>query len=49
MRQAGITDIELIPGSGGVFDVTVDGIKRYSKRQTGRFPTDAEVDTWTHP
>jgi predicted Rdx family selenoprotein len=27
---------ELIPGSGGVFDVTVDGTKVYSKHQTGR-------------
>jgi hypothetical protein len=27
-----------------VFDVFVDGQLRYSKRVTGRFPTDAEVD-----
>jgi predicted Rdx family selenoprotein len=27
---------ELIPGSGGVFDVTVDGALVYSKHATGR-------------
>jgi predicted Rdx family selenoprotein len=26
----------LIPGSGGVFDVTVDGTRVYSKHETGR-------------
>lgn len=30
--------ISLIPGSGGVFEVRVDGQTVYSKRQTGRFP-----------
>jgi selT/selW/selH-like putative selenoprotein len=26
-----------------VFEITVDGKLRFSKKQTGRFPTDAEV------
>ena len=30
-------------GSGGVFDVTVDGKLVYSKHQTGRFPNPGEV------
>jgi selenoprotein W-related protein len=34
---------ELIEGSGGVFDVTVDGKLIYSKFQTGRFPEDDEI------
>ena len=34
---------ELIKGSGGVFDVTVDGALVYSKHATGRFPENAEV------
>jgi selenoprotein W-related protein len=34
---------ELIKGSGGVFDVTVDGVLIYSKHRTGRFPDNAEV------
>jgi len=34
----------LVPGVGGVFEITVDGKLLYSKKQTGRFPTDEEVD-----
>jgi selenoprotein W-related protein len=34
---------ELIKGSGGVFDVTVDGVLIHSKHRTGRFPDNAEV------
>jgi selT/selW/selH-like putative selenoprotein len=36
-------EVELVPGVAGVFDITVDGQLRYSKKQTGRFPTDDEV------
>jgi selT/selW/selH-like putative selenoprotein len=36
-------DVELIKGGSGVFDITIDGALVYSKRQTGRFPTDDEV------
>ena len=38
-----IEDIVLQEGSGGVFDVTVDRTKIYSKDKTGRFPTNAEI------
>jgi len=34
----------LVPGVGGVFEIIVDGKLLYSKKQTGRFPTDEEVD-----
>jgi len=34
---------ELIKGSGGVFDVTVDDVLIYSKHRTGRYPGNAEV------
>jgi selT/selW/selH-like putative selenoprotein len=34
----------LTPGSSGVFEITVDGVIRYSKRRTGRFPSEAEID-----
>lgn len=34
---------ELIPGSGGIFDVVLDGEKIFSKFQTGRFPTHEEI------
>lgn len=30
-------------GSGGIFDVTVDGDLIYSKAETGRFPEHQEV------
>jgi len=36
-------EVELVPGVGGVFEITVDGQLKYSKKQTGRFPTDDEV------
>lgn len=28
----------MVPSSGGVFEVTVNGEKVYSKKATGRFP-----------
>jgi selenoprotein W-related protein len=36
-------EVELVPGVGGVFEITVDGQLKFSKKQTGRFPTDEEV------
>jgi len=33
----------LVKGSGGVFDVTVDGRTVYSKFETGQFPEPGEV------
>ncbi|MCP5151840.1 MAG: hypothetical protein H6983_09425 [Ectothiorhodospiraceae bacterium] len=42
MNRGG-AEVELVRGSGGVFEITVDGALRYSKRATGRFPTDDEV------
>ncbi|MYD46320.1 MAG: SelT/SelW/SelH family protein [Gammaproteobacteria bacterium] len=32
--------VEIIPGSGGIFDVDVDGELVYSKHQTGEFPNE---------
>ncbi len=34
---------ELIAGSGGVFEVVVDGKKLFSKKALGRFPQDGEI------
>jgi selenoprotein W-related protein len=34
---------ELVKGSGGIFDVVVDGRLIYSKHQTGRFPRHDEI------
>jgi selenoprotein W-related protein len=36
-------DSELIEGSGGVFDVRVDGQVIFSKKETGRFPEHDEI------
>ena len=36
-------EVELVPGVGGVFEITVDGRLAFSKKQTGRFPTDEEI------
>jgi selT/selW/selH-like putative selenoprotein len=33
----------LIGGSGGVFDVTLDGKLIFSKHEQDRFPTDEEI------
>lgn len=35
--------MELIPGSGGVFEVSVNGEKIYSKNETGVFPSSEEI------
>ena len=31
-------DVELVRGSGGVFEITVDGRLAFSKKALGRFP-----------
>ena len=36
-------DIELIAGSNGIFDITVDGRMIFSKFKQGRFPQADEV------
>lgn len=35
--------MRLRKSAGGVFEITVNGAPRYSKRATGAFPTDAEI------
>ena len=37
------TEIRLRKSGGGVFEITVDGKLAYSKKASGRFPTDEEV------
>lgn len=38
-----IAKLELIPSSGGAFEVTVNGVKIYSKLDTGVFPNAEEM------
>jgi len=33
-----------VRSSGGVFEISVDGELKFSKKQLGRFPTDEEID-----
>lgn len=41
--RTNIKKMELVPSSGGVFEVTVNGEKIYSKDETGLFPKAQEV------
>ena len=38
-----VEEWQLVPSDGGRFEITVDGRLAYSKKATGRFPTDEEV------
>ncbi len=42
-KKFGDVEVELIEGSGGVFEVTVDGKLVFSKKQIGRFPEHEEI------
>jgi selenoprotein W-related protein len=43
LKQHLDVDATLTAGSGGVFDVTVDGKLVFSKKKVGRFPEPGEV------
>jgi selenoprotein W-related protein len=43
LKDALGVEAELIKSGGGVFEVTVDGDLVFSKKRTGRFPTEDEV------
>ena len=43
LRAAHGVEAELVAGRGGVFEVEVDGVLIFSKRDTGRFPEPGEV------
>jgi len=36
-------EVELIPGSGGVFTIRVDGRKIFAKKEVNRFPDAGEI------
>lgn len=44
LARSGHTDITVTPGKSGQFDITVDGRLAYTRAQTGRFPSDEEID-----
>jgi selenoprotein W-related protein len=35
--------VDLVPSSGGAFEVSIDGDLIYSKLKTGRFPEEKEI------
>jgi selenoprotein W-related protein len=35
--------MELIPSSGGIFEVTANGERIYSKKETGEFPENDDM------
>ena len=41
--EAHITSLELIPSSGGAFEVELDGQLVYSKKETNRHPAAPEI------
>lgn len=43
MKKALGVDAKLTKGSGGVFDVVVDGKLVFSKNEAGRFPDPGEI------
>lgn len=38
-----IRSLELVPGTGGVFDVDLDGERVFTKAMLGRYPEPADV------
>ena len=40
---AAIKTVDLIPGSGGAFEVSLNGTLLYSKLETGQFPTTEQI------
>jgi selT/selW/selH-like putative selenoprotein len=43
LRTTPAAEVRLRKSGGGVFEIMVDGGLRFSKKATGRFPTDEEV------
>ncbi len=42
-KKTAVAELTLIPSSGGVFEVEVDGNLVFSKKQQGRFPEWSEI------
>ena len=43
LKHTRAIEATIIKGSGGVFDVVVDGALIFSKKQLGRFPEPGEI------
>jgi selenoprotein W-related protein len=43
-KKQEVSELTLVPGSGGVFEVEVNGKLVFSKRKEGRFPDWGEIE-----
>jgi selenoprotein W-related protein len=43
-HEQSIGTLEIVPGKGGVFEVTVDGALVYSKKTSGRHAAPGEIE-----
>jgi selenoprotein W-related protein len=43
LRDIPGSEVELVPGTGGVFEVSVEGENVFSKKKEGRFPSHDEI------
>ena len=43
-KELADAEVAYVRSRGGVFEISVDGQLKFSKKQTGRFPTDDEID-----
>ena len=41
--ESELKEIALIPGTGGIFDVRLDGVCIFSRKEQGRFPESKEL------
>jgi predicted Rdx family selenoprotein len=39
----GRTSVEIVPGRPGQFDILIDGVRVYSRYDTGRFPSEVDL------
>ena len=42
-------EVAYVRSRGGVFEITIDGELKFSKKQLGRFPTDSEIEALANP
>ena len=42
-------EIAYVRSSGGVFEITIGGELKFSKKRLGRFPTDQEIEALAKP
>jgi selenoprotein W-related protein len=43
LKREFVAEVELLPSSGGVYEVAVSGEKIFSKAELKRFPRDGEI------